>query len=360
MSALSTLWTTISTWVQHPATKYFFHPIPRDHVENPQYVDGPLEAGAHYFRLWLTEMFLKNDRVWFAERHPAVHSFVRFQFGTKTVEIPYLAGEFKLQGLNANNLDRVIALNYPLTALMPFNGGVVELMAGLVSMKGDASLKSFIKVVEDFSGLLNVPQFSAALAVAEPVASGVQELLGGASGELRLGLHQTYTGAGGGGANVLSPGYIAVVMADATQLPKDQLWVVADRLQLGQSLAQSTPFTNYDYILLRVEGRTARDDMEGLTSIEEPRQRALSALAQGQKEIARHELSLAQAAAINCPELTRADRRRTFDGLKKEFEEMGGAGAVPGAALPLGDLVTRAMGVDQALALGAPTMAELP
>jgi len=359
MSALSSLWTTISTWVQHPAAKYFYHPIARDHVENPQYAEGPLEAGVHYFRLWLTEMYLKNDHVWFVDRHPAVHSFVRFQFGTKVVEIPYLAGEFKLQGLNSNNLDRVIALNYPLTALMPFNGGVVELMAGLVSMKGNGSLKSFIKVVEDFSALLNVPQFSTALSVAEPVASGVQELLGGANGELRLGLHQTYTGAGGGGANVLSPGYIAVVMADATQLPKDQLYVSADRLRFGPSLAQSTSFTGYDYILLRVEGRTARDDMEGLTSIEEPRQRALDALAKGQKEVAQHELSLAQAAAINCPELTRADRRRTFAGLKQEFEEMGGAGAVPGPALALGELIERVMPVDQALALGEPTMAEL-
>jgi len=50
-----------------------------------------------------------------------------------------------------------------------------------------------------------VPQLSAALAVAEPVATGVTEPLGSTNGQMHLNLHQTYTTKSGGAAE-LRPG----------------------------------------------------------------------------------------------------------------------------------------------------------
>jgi hypothetical protein len=32
--------------------------IPYGHIENPRFQELPLKAGKHYFRLWLSEMFL--------------------------------------------------------------------------------------------------------------------------------------------------------------------------------------------------------------------------------------------------------------------------------------------------------------
>ena len=56
-------------------------PIPASRVRHSDgtAADGePLAAGSHYFKVWLVEMFLKNDRDWFAMWYPAVHSAVRF------------------------------------------------------------------------------------------------------------------------------------------------------------------------------------------------------------------------------------------------------------------------------------------
>jgi hypothetical protein len=93
-----------------------------------------------------------------------------------------------LQGVTEADLRSFIRLNYPMTALMPFNGGVVELVTALVAMRGGDSVASVIKVMGDLSKMLVVPQLSAALGLALPIASGVQNLIGGADGQIHLGV----------------------------------------------------------------------------------------------------------------------------------------------------------------------------
>src|SRR5436309_2835760 len=91
----------------------------------------PLVAGNHYFRLWLVGMSLKNDREWFKAWQPAVYSSITFTFGDKTETLTHVAGQSRLKDVGTQSLDKVISLNYPLTALVPFNGGTIELDAGL-------------------------------------------------------------------------------------------------------------------------------------------------------------------------------------------------------------------------------------
>src|SRR5207245_9158975 len=120
--------------------------------------------------LWLSEMFLKRDVEWFRTRHPAVHAVVRFDFGDKKIELPTVAGLFDLPGIDTKNLGDVIQLNYQLTGLLPFNGGSVEILAGLLAMTGADYLEQSIKTLGQFSSLLAVPQLSAVLNVAGPIA----------------------------------------------------------------------------------------------------------------------------------------------------------------------------------------------
>jgi hypothetical protein len=192
------LWDTVRAWVQRDAKKLAFMPIPDDHVDAQQPV-GAIEARRHYFRLWLAEMHLKRDFEWFKTWYPVAHTLVRFQFGEQQVEVANVAGPLKLHGVDANNLEDVVKLNYPMTTLMPFRGGVVEIMAGLFAMKGSDFLQSFLGVMEEFSGLLVVPQLSAALKVAQPVVSGLEKLLGTTDGQLHVGLHQAFAAQAGGG-----------------------------------------------------------------------------------------------------------------------------------------------------------------
>src|SRR6185437_6162771 len=138
------------------------------------------------------EMCLRQDRAWFVSWHPAVHSIVRFQFGSRQTDIPGIAGELSLPDVGQQNLDRVVQLNHPMTTLLPYNGGTVELTAGLLAMEGTNLIAGFIKTMGDFAGLLMLPQLSAAVSVATPIASGVEQLLKNANGGLHLGLHQAF------------------------------------------------------------------------------------------------------------------------------------------------------------------------
>lgn len=356
--------------IEHPSHKMIYHTVDPTHAPGVDVQPVKMEAGKHYFRLWLAEMYLKNDTEWFQKWYPAVHSLISFQFGSQSVEIPHIAGSLNLKDFKANNLEKVLRLNYPMTTLMPFNGGVVELTAGLLAMKGGNSLNSFIKVMGDFANLLVVPQLSAALAIAGPVVNGIQTLLSGAEdGRLELGLHHAYTGAGGGGSNDFKSGYMIIIAGEETNSAGDKskimlkkLWVVGDQLRYGDTAASSQPLTGFTYMLFRIESRTERDDWAALTTIAAPFDNAVKALGDGEAQKAEALFKTAIVAALQSPDLTRADRSRVVKAMRESFDQAKndiGLGAEPGEALSLPVAMRRAVDVHTALNEPEPTLEEL-
>jgi hypothetical protein len=361
----------IGQWINRDAKKYTYAPIDFSHVKDAAYSTEPLEGGKNYFRLWLSEMYLAKDREWFKSWYPVVHSIIRFQFGTQEVSLPYVAGSLNLKDVNPSNLDRVIQLNYPMTSLMPFNGGVVEVTAGLLAMEGKDYLNRFIKVMGDFSSILVQPQLSAALNVAEPIAKGVEELLGASNGALHLGLHQAYVGKEGCSTNSLKAGYIAAILAEESELDVNNLWVVNGRLCYGTSIDNSEPLIGRTYMLFQIESREQRDDMDGLTNIKGNFDEAISAFMNGEEERSKTVLRMSIAAAMTSADLTKADRRRVALALKKEYEDFvdtfGGTrgeqtrGEVRKIveAPDFNRAMQRAMPIEEAFALGEPTFEEI-
>lgn len=350
---------TLKGWIKKDAVKYLAPRIPFDHVENPKYEDRVLRAQKDYCRLVLAEMHLKEGTSWFSKWYPVVHALVRFQFGGKTVDIPRVAGTSQIANLEKQDLSKRVALNYPLTTTMPFNGGDVEIEAGLLAMQGSNDLKSLLKVLGDFSGLLAVPQLSAALAVAGPLANGLQSLLSGDNGHLELGFHQTF--ANTGGDSDLRPGYHAVLL-DTAKDPKE-LWVKGDRLHVGKTLASSEMLTGVTHMLLRLEGFSERDDWAELKNIDEPFEKAKEALVRnGFQENDEYvtQFRAAQSAAVTSPDLTRADQIRVAKAIKDALGEVKGLGSVPDKKAGLADAVERfGISVDEALDSRAAILEEL-
>src|SRR5581483_11452675 len=69
---------------QSEAVHYTYFWIPRANITMPtgeQLPADKIQKGRHYFRLWLAEMFLKNDRDWASSWYPAVLSAVVLKFG---------------------------------------------------------------------------------------------------------------------------------------------------------------------------------------------------------------------------------------------------------------------------------------
>jgi hypothetical protein len=332
------------------ADRYLFVQIPPARVSGAHPDVTPLEAGRDYFRLSLCEMCLAQDRQWFSEWYPAVHAIVRLTYGTRTEELPFVAGPLDIPEVSQQNLNTVVHRNRALTPLLPFNGGEIELRAGLLAMKGGDYLDDLMRVLSSVSGLLNVPQVSAGLAVAAPIASSLQTLMTGNSGEPALGLQRGLWESGGGGANPPAAGYFAAVLANEQQLPPAELRVDEDVLKRGADGATSEQLAGHTFMLFRLDKLSQRDDWEGLEALMKPFNDALTALGDGFEERAESLMRAGIAQVLQSPDLTRTDRVRVVRELKDRHDQAAdqlGLGAVPGELPALPELMANAPAVDE-------------
>ncbi len=90
-------------------------------------------------------------------------------------------------------------------------------------------MKQLIDVLGGFSTKLSVPQLSAVLDVAKPLAQGVSALVGVTDGEMLLGLDTTLAGES------VRPGSYAIMFTAAAEVHKEDLsatsltWTAHDR-----------------------------------------------------------------------------------------------------------------------------------
>lgn len=307
--------------------------------------DQVLTPNEHYFRLWLDEMFLANDRDWFKSWHPAVHSAVTFTFGDEEQVITRIAGAATLKDVDATNLDRVIMQTLNLTELMPFRDGTIRINAALLAMQGTDDVKALIDVFGEFSKKLAIPQLSAALDVAAPLAQGVSALVGSTNGEMMAGIDHTLAG------QEIRAGSFAIVFATAKEVPVEKLSVVKRKL-----LFNGAPLEGRNYMLLRIERVDARKDWDALAAIRDPYQIAIDMMTDGRLDAAHASLKKAIGAALKSKDLTEVDRRRVIDALRTRYEEakdLIGSGAFAAETdKRLDRLMTNAMTPAQAAARG--------
>ena len=312
--------------------------IQPDHtrLDNGQPADSrEIKAGENYLRLWLSEMFLRNDRDWFTNWYPAVHSAITFQAGDQQPQIiTRVAGAQNLKDVSSKNLDRAIVQDVDLTTMIPFSGGTVNISASLLAMKGSNDVEQLINVMADFSKKFALAQLSGILDVAGSLASGVGALVGATDGSMMAAIDRTLSGQSGA-ENVLRAGYAVTLAADEGQLDKDKLWVKGGQLHFGDSFEKSDRLTGFSYMLFRLECADTRDDFDSLSTIQTPFNSAVDMLTMGQLDSAKEFLKKAIAAAMKARELTaKVDRRRVIEELKRRFAEAQadfGAGLKPKA-----------------------------
>lgn len=343
------LWNIVKGWAEQNADHHLYVPILKGRTDE-SYDDSPLIADRSYLRLWLVEMFLTKKRNWFTDWFPAVHSSIQLKFGDhENVKLSHVAQAPE------NALSESVLLNFPVTELVPFRGGVLELEGSLLAMKGQNYLTTAISVLQSFSGLVVAP-LDQVLTVAEKVSSGMQELLGTTQGQVHLGLHQAFTSAGGGG-NPLKPGYFAVILATANEVKNTgDLTIKNTRLHY-----RGTPFADHAYMLYKIEGRQERDDWR-LKNIQEPLDKAIEALIQGEKTKADAFKRVALIAAMQSSDLSIYDRRRVAKAILAEYDEIAelGLGAVGDTIRDMNAiLAARAIPIKQAIAEGELTFDEL-
>jgi hypothetical protein len=343
----------IGGWFGRKAERLVYETIPTERVDHPE-EQAPLQPYASYFRLWLSEMYLSRRSSWGRTWLPAVHSEVRLAFGDhQAVTISRVAQPPQ------DRLAEGVRLNYQLTDLLPYNGGAVEVEASLLALEESDQLKAALGVLALFSSLVT-PPIGQALAVAEKVSLGARDLITAGQGRVHLGFHETFTSEGGGG-QAIRPGYLAVLRATGNEVDRSRLHVREHQLHYRSGDGRVRPFDAADYLLLRVEGRSERDDWR-LRDIQEPLDQAILALAERDSARAAAYQTVALAAAWKSLDLTQVDRRRVVQAIKDEVAAFATDphGATGRAARDLGALVAaRGMPRARAVAEGDLTAAEV-
>ena len=242
---------SISQWIDKDRTQLAVR-IPAHQVDKPP-PPLTLQAGMHYIRLRLASMYL-NKAHWFKDWYPMVYSSVRFQFGDQLIEIPNIVDESRLTMPQTPGGD-IFVQDFVLTPLIPFQRGVVSLAAGLFAVAARNYPKSVLKTFGEFASLLNVPELSPCLDFAEPLATGIQELVTPDNARIHLGLHYSFS------PGELQDGYFAAIRSAADIKPME-LFVVNDELYERGNPRKKQPFLKADYMLFHAELLDNRDEWE--------------------------------------------------------------------------------------------------
>jgi hypothetical protein len=278
-----------------------------------------LPAHGGYLRLWLAEGYLAQSKAWGAAQFPALHG---------GVSLTFLGGQAAFSSLSRPAESWTVPgarLDFPMTPLLPFAGGVVEVEAALYKATKDGPLGTAVDLITSLGALLGPPLATAA-AIADKISDGLDAVLGATGAAPVLGVHWTMVAPGGGG-NVLRPGHLVVVGAPPAKLRGVPL-IENGPLHLDVN-GEPVPLAGFDYLVLRVECRTERDDWR-LPELDELIRSAGEAFILGLQDTYATRRTEAIARAWNSADLIPADRKRVALLVKEELDGLGQLGAVPG------------------------------
>ncbi|MEU8242651.1 hypothetical protein AB0C07_30725 [Actinoplanes missouriensis] len=297
MTAAEQLWNRVRDWWSSAA-----RPLVDAFVADGE----PIRAYRGYLRLWLSEMSLAEGRRAATDRFPAVQASTRLSFGgspdtvLSTIVRP-------AQGQEGPGIHRDI----PLTALLPYAGGTVDLQVSLLDVAGQDDLAIALDILGEFSSLLTPPLATVA-GVAGKVATGLSRIDNrmDADGQRPvLTLQQSLTAGPAG----LQPGYLLAAAATADDLPAGSFTVEKGRLTRtggGEPVA---------YLIVRLEVLPERDDWRF------PEWDTLIGLA-NEAQLLGHTERFAQLRAdllsrvVTAPDLTPDDRRRVARLVRDELD----------------------------------------
>ena len=301
------MWDKIKSWFSQNATKYTLEFLPETNAV-------PLPAYAGYVRLWLVEGYLAQSRNWGANQFPAMQGGVTLNFlGSQPTTFSALSRP------DTTWTTPGVRVDFPMTPLIPFNGGVVEVEAALYRAATDGPLGIAVTLLGGLASLFG-PPLAGAAAIADKVSSGLGLIAGNDTPV--LGLHWSAIAEGGNG-NLLTPGYLIAATA-----PGGRVTSVGGKLVVATAQGQQ-PIESYDYLVLRIECRTERDDWR-FPDLDALIRTAGQAFIQGEQSLFTAKRTEAIARAWNSADLTPMDRKRVALLVKGELDGLGELGLLPG------------------------------
>ena len=266
MPTFKELWTSLSGQItgaarQQPSAVE----ISPSNVDRGADLGGAFKPHEHYFQVRVNELFLTQQRKWFASIDPMVFVVSEFSYDRKPQEVPCIVGPGMMQKY-ASKLEKLpqgmLFRDTRVAGVHPYRGGRLSLTVVLCEMQVANHARQLLKVIENASAALD---FSTALAayvkVGSAVLDGFDALMGMGGVQPLAGLRREFDPDAN---DDFAPGFFALINAPAVN-PKT-LWVRERQLMIGDSLEVASPYRDADYVLYSVvrPKNDRRSDIEQL------------------------------------------------------------------------------------------------
>lgn len=285
-----TLWTRVQGWFVANA----------EHVTVAFIADesgAAVQPNRGYLRIRFAEGVLSGGPNWGDKQFPVLHG---------CVSLSYQGGA----PARFATFGKLPERDRPISMLLPFTGGTVEVEAALYEATADGPLATAVDLVCGLAALTS-PPLSVAAGLSDQVSAGLDRVLAGS--EPVLGLHATMVSPNGGGSTTLRPGHLVLLGAPQGDLAGSP--VIRDgRLHLG-----AEPPADVDYLVIRVECLAERDDWR-FPELDALIRSAGEALVRNREEAHADRRKDAITRAWNSPDLIPSDRKRLALLVREELD----------------------------------------
>jgi hypothetical protein len=270
-----------------------------------------------YFQVALVTMSIADDSRWLESVYPVVHAELSFgaigaEKRTSVVVTPEVPGS-----VQRGRLGRVLLRSQRLTPVHVFRGGAIEIALGLYAAPGDDWAQRFMDLAKSVSEAASIAPVNAAMAVARPIKSAFDALLGRGKLTLELGLKIDLLSAG------LDKFRQFLVVASDDLLETDRLSFDGTTVRDG-----GRQLGGADFLVLQVNVLQERGDLATLP-IAAAAERAIATAAEllakggGNADAAVTEAYRRFVAqAFTDEQITYADRDRLIDGMRSRIKDL--------------------------------------
>jgi hypothetical protein len=249
---------------QESGTRKFYGVVPDQRVLEDHFTPSAITKDKSYFKISLSEMFLKDKTNYISGFVPMTVAVNRFNYNGRPHEIPVMVGNQLLSSIERYVRDQHIEFRHtPIVGPVPYTGENVSLFIGLYRVQVDNLAKTLFNLMERIISAFDLSSLSGYLKIADKVGYGLADLIGLDTIQMRLGTMDTFSG-NGRGTNPLRSGYLLFVNCPENKIDVNKLWVNDGRLLEGADRAKAAPYAYHDFCLVRIEHLESRQDLDTL------------------------------------------------------------------------------------------------
>jgi len=256
---LQTIWDNIRRGTNEP---YSWFILPPHRIDPFVSQEVRFQENKHYFQLRVNQIFLKYDREWFVRYDPSIMVISEFLYDKEYVAVPFLIGPSLFESKGMQISAGSILADTRVAGLHPFRGGRLILRLVLYKTQRDNSVRQLLELLENTAGAIDYSTaLSQYLKIAGAVVSGVEGLIGLGKTIPVMALSKEFDLTAG---DDFKESYVIVINRPEQDVDLEKMWVVNNKLYVGERRDNLVPYSESDFVLLSLRRATERDDIDQL------------------------------------------------------------------------------------------------